>query len=150
MLAGDLKININEIFKKPKEFSLSFSYWNEFTKRDGDVFEELNLNSNHINGFINLEVSKKFHFQLGLKQINASGKEFITQRNQYGVIQNFSLVNYDQSDFIYFAGINYKIKKNIYANIQYNWWGEDLNNPNNPTFNDFNYRRLLFIFSVKL
>ena len=87
---------------------------------------------------------------LGLKQINASGKEFITQRNEYGVIQNFSLVNYDQSDFIYFTGINYKIKKNIYANIQYNWWGEDLNNPNNPTFNDFNYRRLLFIFSVKL
>ena len=86
----------------------------------------------------------------GKQQINASGKEFITQRNEYGVIQNFSLVNYDQSDFIYFTGINYKIKKNIYANIQYNWWGEDLNNSNNPTFNDFNYRRLLFIFSVKL
>ena len=150
LLAGDLKININEILKKPKEFSLSFSYWNELTTRDGDVVEELNLNSSHINGFINLEFSKKFYLQLGLKQINASGKEFITQRNEYGVIQNFSLVNYDQSDFIYFTGVNYKIKKNIYANIQYNWWGEDLNNPNNPTFNDFNYRRLLFIFSVKL
>jgi hypothetical protein len=147
LLAGNLKININEILNKPKEFSLSFSYWNELTKRGGDVVEELNLNSRHINGFINLEVSKKFYFQLGVKQINANGNEFITQRNEYGVIQNFSLVNYDKSDFIYFSGFNYKIKNNIYANIQYNWWGENLND---STFYDFNYRRLLFIFSVKL
>ena len=142
-----MKININEFLKKSKEFSLSFSYWNELTKRDGDIIEELNLNSSHINGFLNFEVFKKFYFQLGLKQINVYGKEFITQRNEYGVIQNFLLVNYDQSDFIYFSGFNYKIKKNIYSNIQYNWWGENLNN---STFYDFNYRRLLFIFSVKL
>ena len=71
----------------------------------------------------------------------------LPKENEYGVIQNFSLVNYDQSDFIYFSGFNYKIKNNIYANIQYNWWGENLND---STFYDFNYRRLLFIFSVNM
>ena len=147
LLAGDVKININEILEKSKEFSISFSYWNELTTRNSDDVDNINLNSSHINSFLNFEVSKKFYLQLGLKQINASGNEFITQRSEYGVIQNFSLVNYNQSDFMYSTGINYKINKNIYANIQYNWWGEDLNN---STFQDFNYRRLLFIFSVKL
>tara|TARA_B100001093_G_C26535903_1_gene888053 strand:- start:289 stop:849 length:561 start_codon:yes stop_codon:yes gene_type:complete len=147
LLAGDLKINIHEILEKSKEFSISFSYWNESTTRNSDDIDKINLNSSHINGFLNYEVSKKFYLQLGIKQINAIGNEFITQRNEYGVIQNFSLVNYDQSDYIYFTGLNYKMNKNIYANIQYNWWGENLNN---LTSQNFNYRRLLFIFSVKL
>jgi hypothetical protein len=147
LLSGDLKININQILNTSKEISLSFSYWNELTRRNGDTLVQLNLNSNHINGFLDIEFSKKFFIQLGVKQLSAKGKEFITQRNEYGEIQNFLFANYDQKDFMYLAGINYKIKKNIYANIQYNWWGTLY--PNQSTL-DFNYNRLLFIFSVKL
>jgi len=41
----------------------------------------------------------------------------------------------------------YKLKDNIYANIQYNWWGSIFNN---SLKTDFNYNRILFIFSVTL
>jgi hypothetical protein len=147
LLSGDLKININKILKTSKEISLSFSYWNELTRRNGDTLIQLNLNSSHLNGFVDFEFSKKFFVQFGIKQLSAKGKEFISQRNEYGEIENFLFANYDQQDYMYFTGLNYKIQKNIYANIQYNWWGTLV--PNQSTL-DFNYNRLLFIFSVKL
>ena len=77
----------------------------------------------------------------------AKGNEFITKRTSYGVINNFILNNYNFNDYLISGGILYHIKKNIYANLQYNWWGKTFKNSPNS---NFNYNRFLFILSVKL
>ena len=147
MLSADFKLKINELLNKEKEVSLSFLYRNELTSRDGDSISAVKLDSRFFSSSLNFELSKKFYLQLGVTQIRAKGNEFLSIRNNYGNIQNFSLVSFNREDFLYSTGISYKLKENIYANIQYNWWGSSFLNQSTT---DFNYNRLLFIFSVKL
>ena len=147
MLSADFKLKINELLNKEKEVSLSFLYRNELTSRDGDSISAVKLDSRFLSGSLNFELSKKFFLQLGVTQIKAKGNEFLSLRNNYGNIQNFSLVSFNREDFLYITGISYKLKENIYANVQYNWWGSSFLNQSTT---DFNYNRLLFIFSVKL
>ena len=147
MLSADFKLKINELLNKEKEVSLSFLYRYELTSRDGDSISAVKLDSRFFSSSLNFELSKKFYLQLGVTQIKAKGNEFLSLRNNYGNIQNFSLVSFNREDFLYSTGISYKLKENIYANIQYNWWGSSFLNQSTT---DFNYNRLLFIFSVKL
>ena len=147
MLSADFKLKINELLNKEKEVSLSFLYRNELTSRDGDSISAVKLDSRFFSSSLNFELSKKFYLQLGVTQIKAKGNEFLSLRNNYGNIQNFSFVSFNREDFLYITGISYKLKENIYANVQYNWWGSSFLNQSTT---DFNYNRLLFIFSVKL
>ncbi len=147
LLKGAVKFNIHKIFSWEKQMSLSVSSENEITNRLGDSIESLNLNSHQINVFLSTEIARKLFLQFAFKQFYANGKEFLTQRDNYGNITNFVLTNFDQKDQLISAGISYMLRENVYANIQYNWWGMSFNDQAYP---NYNYRRLLFILSVKL
>ena len=67
--------------------------------------------------------------------------------NYIRLIENYLSRDYNQKDYMYSSGLSYEFRKNVYANIQYNWWGSDFSNVN---IQGFDYQRLLFIFSVKL
>jgi hypothetical protein len=119
----------------------------EITKRGGDSISSLNLFSHQFNISMNLELVKKFFVQASYKQFNANGNEFLTQRDNYGDITYFSSEQVNQKDHMISIGILYKLRENIYANLQYNWWGMTfINQP----YSDYKYNRLLFILSVKL
>jgi len=141
------KINIDQIFNLKKEISFCAFYRNENTSRFGDSISAVNLSSEILNSVLNIELGNKIYLRMGIKQFKSTGNEFLTNRNNYGIIQSFSAVSYDKMDFLNNVGIYYKLKDNIYANIQYNWWGSIFNN---SLKTDFNYNRILFIFSVTL
>ena len=44
-------------------------------------------------------------------------------------------------------GMLYKFRKNVYANINYNWWGTKFTD---QPYSDYKYNRLIFILSVEL
>ena len=83
----------------------------------------------------------------GPEGLDAEGNEFITDRNGFGSIRTFCAREYDVSDHILSAGLWYAFSDAVYANVQYSGWGSSLADPLQP---DFNYRRLLFVFSVRL
>ena len=142
-----VKINMNEGFHWEKELSLSGSYEAEYTSRGGDSVSQVGLFSQQINIALNAEVFPKFFVQLAYKQFNANGNEFLTQRDTYGMINNFVNTNYDQKDHLLSAGLMYQLREHVYANIQFNAWGMSFNDQ--PDLN-FNYKRLLFVLSVTL
>ncbi len=142
-----IQLNMHELLKLKKEASISLASENEYTRRTTDTTSGVNLYSHQLTVFGNLELVDKLFIQFSFKQLYAKGNEFLTQRTDYGVINNFILTNYDLNDHIISGGILYNIKKNVYANVQYNWWGKTFNDSSNS---NFNYNRLLFILSVKL
>ena len=147
MLKTALKLNIHKLLKLKKEASISLSSENEYTNRKTDTISQVNLYNHQLTVFGNLEVVHKLFIQFSYKRFYAKGNEFVTQRTSYGVINNFILNNYNLNDYLISGGILYHIKKNIYANLQYNWWGKTFKDSPNS---NFNYNRLLFILSVKL
>tara|TARA_B100001093_G_scaffold76751_1_gene67660 strand:+ start:7440 stop:9182 length:1743 start_codon:yes stop_codon:yes gene_type:complete len=147
LLKGALKINLHKSLNLKKELSLIVSSESERTIREGDEISSLNLISNHMNISVNAELAKKFFVQASYKQFNANGNEFLIQRDNFGNITYYTPSQIDQKDHMLSIGTMYKFRKNIYANIHYNWWGLKL--VDQPSL-DYKYNRLLLILSVKL
>ena len=147
LLKGSLKINLHKSLNLKKELSLIASSESERTARGGDEISSLNLISNHMNISVNAELAKKFFVQASYKQFNANGNEFLIQRDNFGNITYYTPSQIDQKDHMLSIGTMYKFRKNVYANVHYNWWG--LKFVDQPSL-DYKYNRLLLILSVKL
>ena len=147
LLKGSLKINLHKSLNLKKELSLIASSESERTVRGGDEISSLNLISNHMNISVNAELAKKFFVQASYKQFNANGNEFMIQRDNFGNITYYTPSQIDQKDHMLSIGTMYKFRKNVYANVHYNWWG--LKFVDQPSL-DYKYNRLLLILSVKL
>ena len=100
-----------------------------------------------MNVSLNAEIIKRFFIQTSYKHFSANGNEFLTQRDNYGNITYFSSTLIDQKDHMLSCGMLYKFRKNVYANINYNWWGSKFTD---QQYSDYKYNRLIFILSVKL
>ena len=147
LLKGSLKINLHKSLNLKNELSLIASSESERTVRGGDEISSLNLISNHMNISVNAELAKKFFVQASYKQFNANGNEFLIQRDNFGNITYYTPSQIDQKDHMLSIGTMYKFRKNVYANVHYNWWG--LKFVDQPSL-DYKYNRLLLILSVKL
>ena len=146
-ISGNSKLNLHDLLNTNKKFILSVSYINEITNRSGTTSEQIALNTKHLDFSSDLEMLENIFLQIGLKQVNSFGNEFLTERIEFGEISTFNNININQKDNIYSLGLKYKFRPNVYMNLQYNWWGTKFNDTN---VSDFKYERLLFIFSVKL
>ena len=147
LLKGAFKINFHQWLNLEKELSLSASSESELTRRGGEDVSSVNLFSHQMNVSVNVEIIKRFFIQTSYKQFNANGNEFLTQRDNYGNITYFSSTLIDQKDHMLSCGMLYKFRKNVYANINYNWWGTKFTD---QPYSDYKYNRLIFILSVKL
>ena len=144
---AELKFNLHQIFIVIKNTTITVSYYEEKTTRDGNDIEAINLRSNQISANLNVEISNNFIGQLGFKNLSAVGNEILNNRDEFGVINGYDVINFNQSDQILNTGILYKFKENVYANLQYTLWGVDFNS---DVMNDYNFNRLLFVLSVKI
>ena len=147
LLKGALKINLHNSLNLKKELSLSASSESEITRRGGDAVSSLNLFSHQMNVSVNAELAKRFFIQASYKQFNANGNEFLTQRDNYGNITYFTSTQIDQKDHILSFGMLYKLRENVYANLNYNWWGMKFTD---QPYLDYKYNRLILILSVEL
>ena len=147
LFKGLFKINFHRWLNWKKELTLSASSESEFTRRGGEEVSSVNLFSHQINTSLNAELVKKFFIQASFKQLNANGNEFITQRDNYGKITYYTSTQIDQKDHILSFGMLYKFRKNVYANLNYSWWGLNFTD---QSYSDYKYNRLILILSVKL
>ena len=147
LLKGGFKINFHKWMNWDKELTLASSSESELTKRGGEDVSSVNLFSHQMNVSVNAEIIKSFFIQTSYKHFSADGNEFLTQRDNYGNITYFSSTLIDQKDHMLSCGMLYKFRKNVYANINYNWWGSKFTD---QQYSDYKYNRLIFILSVKL
>jgi hypothetical protein len=147
LLKGMFTINLHHRFNWKKEFSLSTSSESEVTSRGGDSISSLDLVSHQVNASLNVELAKKLFIQTSYKQFYANGNEFLTQRDNYGKITNFTLTQVNQKDHMLSLGLLYSFRENVYANLQYNWWGMTFSDQD---YLDYKYNRLMLILSVEL
>ena len=147
LLKGAFKINFHKWMKWEKELSLASSSESELTRRDGEDISSINLFSHQLNVSVNAELIKKLFIQTSYKHFSAKGNEFLTQRDNYGNITYFTSTQIDQKDHMLSCGLLYKFRKNVYANINYNWWGSKFTD---LQYSDYKYNRLIFILSIKL
>ena len=147
LLKGFLKVNFDKLLNLSKELSFYISSKSEISARGGGELSSLNLFSNHTNTSVNVELVNNLFFQSSYNMFLANGNEFITQRNNYGNINYFTKKQINQKEHMFSTGMMYKLRKNVYANLNYYWWGMNFSD---LTYDDYKYNRLLLILSVEL
>ena len=147
LVKGSFKINFHRWLDWKKELSLSASSESELTRRGGEDISSVKLFTHQMNGSVSSELTKNFFIQASYKQLNANGNEFLTQRDNYGNITYYKSTQIDQKDHMLSFGMLYKFRKNVYANLNYSWWGLKYAD---QSYSDYKYNRLILILSVKL
>ena len=147
LLAGRLAWRADRTLGWNRTVDLTVGADVEQTSRRGESLAAVDLSRRVLDVSANVEVADRLFLQGAIKRLDAEGNEFITERNGFGSIRTFRAREYDVSDHILSAGLWYAFSDAVYANVQYSGWGSSLADPLQP---DFNYRRLLFVFSVRL
>ncbi len=147
LLKGSLKVNFDRLLNWKKELSFYISSKSEISVRSGGELSSLKLFSHHINALVNAELVNKFFIQSSYNMFVSNGNEFITQRDNYGNITYFTKTQIDQKEHVVSTGMMYKFRKNVYANLNYNWWGMKFSD---LPYNDYKYNRIVLILSVEL
>jgi hypothetical protein len=109
-------VYINDFFKWKKDLKIDFGVQFENTTRNGEEYEKVNLSSTFIDAGLTIEFVEKLNFLAGLKFWQASGNEFINQRDRYNTIIDFTPTQINFSEYTYAVGLKYDFsKKNMLA-----------------------------------
>jgi hypothetical protein len=140
---GGVKVNIDKIIKSNRDFGFNVGARYENTKRANSIID---LTSLLIDAGINFEVVKSLNLLVGYKLLNASGVEFISQRDDYNSLTSTPLFfDIDETQGIMAAGIRYDFSKNSFFTAQGHW--VNFNNNKNTTLS-YGLNQLFFNYTI--
>ena len=119
----------------------------ETVNRGGEDFEKIDFSSILYSGSISYELIKNLKIIAGAKVFYAEGNEFISERDKYDQINDYSHTIYDSKETILIAGLQHHFTDDIYFTMQYNQFNV-LDKTN--TYDEFSLGRLIFMFNMNL
>ena len=119
----------------------------ESVKRDGSDFEKIDFNSNLYSGSISIEIIKNLKIIGGAKVFYADGNEFISERDNYDQVIDYSNNLFKSKETILIGGIQHYFTEDIYFTLQYNQFNVL---DKTATEDEFSLSRLIFMFNMNL
>ena len=119
----------------------------ESVKRDGSDFEKIDFNSNLYSGSISIEIIKNLKIIGGAKVFYADGNEFISERDNYDQVIDYSNNMFKSKETILIGGIQHYFTEDIYFTLQYNQFNVL---DKTAAEDEFSLSRLIFMFNMNL
>ena len=119
----------------------------ESVKRGGSDFEKINFNSNLYSASISIEIIKNLNIIGGAKVFYADGNEFISERDNYDQVIDYSNNFFNSKETILIGGIQHYFTDDIYFTLQYNQFNVL---DKTATEDEFSLSRLIFMFNMNL
>ncbi len=147
-LSANLDLNIENMLPiYDKQILIQLGYTNDQTKRTGDQdFIQTELNTQRIYAGLTLELTDKLYYLAGYEAIEASGDDYLANRDRNDVIDDFTLFETELSEKIIGMGLRYEFddKNNLQILWQdYNWSNSVLGTE------DYGFDRLSVIYIMK-
>ena len=98
---------------------INFGIQNEFTFREGETYEEINLSSHFIDAGLSYEFIPKLSFLLGCKFWIANGNENLIIRDEFNTITDFNMIDINFTESIIATGLKYDFKDKNTLTLQY-------------------------------
>lgn len=119
-------LGLQNIWDGKKETVGELHVHSESTNRDGLASDITSLNgigavtlaSNFVEASLSHELSDHFYIQGGLVLLSAKGNEYLSVRDQYSIITDYTQVDIDIMDQTWFGGIKYSFTQNNHLLIQ--------------------------------
>ncbi|MCF8253791.1 MAG: hypothetical protein K9H61_12800 [Bacteroidia bacterium] len=126
-------LGLNELYKGKKKLHVGAYMRNQNTQRSGNEgIDKISLKSTQVKLGVEYEIIPKLEFQVAAILLQASGNEYIAERNGYNEITFYNAFKADLNETLLLGGINYQFSKNNCLKLQFhqmNWDNQLL--PNN-------------------
>ncbi len=125
LLEAGTDIHINDFFNWEKQIKVDLGYRFEHTSRnpekeeEGKRFDIVNLNSSLIDFGLSYEFASKLDLLLGAKIWIVEGVDFMNERNQYNIVDDFTPVEFRFTENTYAAGLRYRFNNENTLSMQY-------------------------------
>jgi hypothetical protein len=153
LVDGFAQFALNKIWNGEKATLFELHGRFENTTRDGlsglgeklDGIGAIDLTSWLVQAGIDAEISNDLHFLASIMQLNASGNEFLAQRNGFNGVQDYAAVDVDLTEQILGAGLQYKFTETIQLTVQFqrSTWENQ-----NEISNSYNWNQLSVIYNM--
>lgn len=125
-LAAFVRLHVNELWEGEHRFIVEGNLRLENTQRDALDAEipqlagigAVDLGSQFAELSVSYELDNDLFLQLGMMNLNASGNEYLTQRNVFGVITDYQLTTIEVNDQTLTAGLKYSFNPNTHLSLQ--------------------------------
>lgn len=101
-----------------KALDISLGYQLENTSRGGVEVEQIDFSSNLLDVGLEAEVFKNFELLVGMKTLNAQGREYLPVINEFNTVDDFPIFNANDTEQLLGAGFRYTFKEGIYLTAQ--------------------------------
>ena len=116
-LNAALDFNLGKLMGTKKKLLIKTGMQWDNASRGGDSIETMDFKSIQIDGGIEYEFANKFDLIYGLKTIQASGREYLVQRNEFNEIENYQRTDIDLSNIIHAAGVSYRFNNSMHLSF---------------------------------
>jgi hypothetical protein len=142
-IRGGFLFNFGDLLKINRKMNVNFGFRQENTTRGGNA--PINFKSLLIDAGASVEVVKSFDLLIGAKLLNASGNEYLSMRNQFNLLSNFTPYAINLKEMIYSAGARLRFSGRSYFTVNYNVSG--YKETTNYNYN-YNINQLFFNYTL--
>ncbi|MDG1284020.1 MAG: hypothetical protein P8N46_05120, partial [Flavobacteriales bacterium] len=140
-------LDLNKLLSLKNKVNIEGGINFESVKRGGSDFEKINFNSNLYSGSISIEIIKNLNIIGGAKVFYADGNEFISERDNYDQVIDYSNNLFKSKETILIGGIQHHFTEDIYFTLQYNQFNVL---ERTAAEDEFSLSRLIFMFNMNL
>ena len=144
VLTSGIKLNVGKFLESEREYTLSFGYRGESTKRDG--LASIDLKSSLLDFGIGIELPRNIDLLLGYKSITSKGNEFASSRDNNNLVGQAVYLPIDIKQNILSFGTNVRFSENSFLSVVYN----KAVNTSGFVNSNYNVNQLLLNFTVLL
>jgi len=140
-------LGLNELYKGKKKLHVGVYGRIQNTTRDGvEGIDKIDLKTNQLKVGIEFEVIPKLELQFASIFVNATGNEYLAERNSFNEVIFYNAYKADLNETLYIGGINYQFSKNNCLKLQFQQtnWGNQLLPENQYKINRFTVLYNLF------
>ncbi len=145
VLEAGTDVYLNDFFDLKKQLKLNFGVRYENTSRTGEIYEKVNLNSTFIDAGVSWEFADRLDLLVGAKIWAVKGNTYVNLRNQFNVIENFDILDYNFSENTYASGLRYRFNDKNTLTAQYQFF--DIKHKNTTSVN-YGISQFTFLYSL--
>lgn len=148
-IRGGAVLEIGKLLDIKRRISVNAGYRYEKSSRGG--LAPVDFHTGLVDAGASIEVLKKFDLMGGVKLLNASGQEYLTQRDQFNMItaanplDPFAVYNVDLSQKIYTVGARLRFGDLSFFTLNYNISD---NKEKNDSANDYKINQFFFNYTL--
>ena len=146
VLKAGLDFNFHKMLDWKKRLVLTTGYKYEGTHRGGQVVEQIDLKSNLADVGLEIETFKKLDLLVGFKTLFAKGNEFVTVRDNFNSIVNYTrLDNINVTQNMIAVGLKYRFSAATYFTVSNHFFDYQ---DKSTSANNYSLSQLMVFFNM--